>query len=50
MKPRTRRVIQAVLFESIAVCVVAPALAVVLSSPMGSTFWLAALMSGFALV
>ncbi len=49
MKPRTRRVVQAVLFEGIAVSVVAPALALVLSRPMGSTFWLAAFMSGVAL-
>lgn len=50
MKPRTRRVIQALLFEGVAVCVVAPALAIVLSRPMGSTFGLAAFMSGVALV
>jgi uncharacterized membrane protein len=50
MKPRTRRIVQAVLYEVIAVAVVGPALALLFDKAMASTIGLAVLMSTVALV
>ena len=50
MKPRTRRVIQAVLYEAIAVAVVGPALSLIFDEPVASTIGLAILMFTVALV
>ncbi|MFT3957105.1 MAG: PACE efflux transporter [Piscinibacter sp.] len=49
MTPTTRRVVQAVLYEAIAVAAVGPAMALVFTQPVGSTLLLAALMSAVAL-
>lgn len=49
MSPRTRRVVQAVLYEVIAVAVVGPILAVLFSESMGSSFALALVLSTVAL-
>ena len=50
MKPRTRRVVQAVLYEAIAVAVVGPALSLIFNEPVTSAIGLAILMSTVALV
>ena len=50
MKPQTRRIVQAVLYEVIAVAAVGPALALLFDEPMASTIGLAVLMSTVALV
>ena len=49
MKPRTRRVVQAVLYEAMAVAVVVPLLSRLFNEPMGSTLGLAIVMSTVAL-
>lgn len=49
MTPRTRRVLQAVLYEVFAVAAVGPALGVIFGEPMTSTLGLAVLMSSVAL-
>jgi uncharacterized membrane protein len=49
MSPTTRRVLQAVLYEGIAIAVVTPVLALVFAHPVGSAFVLSALMSTIAL-
>ncbi len=49
MKTRTRRIVQAVLYELIAVAAVGPALALLFKEPMASTVGLAVLMSTVAL-
>lgn len=51
MTPRVRRVVQALLYEGIAIAVVAPALAAFYTAePAGSTFVLTVLMSTVALI
>jgi uncharacterized membrane protein len=50
MNPRTRRVVQAVLYEAVAVAFVGPALGLLFSQSIGSTVALAILMSTVALV
>jgi uncharacterized membrane protein len=49
MSPITRRVLQALLYEAIAVAVVGPAIGVIFAEPVSSTFALAVLMSSVAL-
>lgn len=49
MNPRTRRALQAVLYEAIAVAAIGPALSVVFAEPVGSTITLSVLMSTVAL-
>ncbi len=49
MSPTTRRVAQAALYESIAIAVVTPVLALAFSHPPGSAFVLSAVMSTIAL-
>lgn len=49
MTPTTRRVVQAVLYEAIAIAAVGPALGVLFSEPVGSTIGLALCMSTVAL-
>lgn len=49
VKPRTRRVVQAVLYEAIAVAAVGPALGFVFDQPVSSAFGLAVFMSTVAL-
>ncbi|MCV2356907.1 PACE efflux transporter [Paucibacter sp. B2R-40] len=49
MKPRTRRVVQAVLYEVFAVAAVGPALGLIFDEPLSSTLGLALLMSTVAL-
>lgn len=49
MSPTTRRVVQAALFESIAIAVVTPTLALIFSHPPGSAFVLSAALSSIAL-
>lgn len=49
MSPTTRRLVQAVLYESIAIAVVTPTLALGFSHPPGSAFVLSAVMSTIAL-
>ena len=49
MSPTTRRVVQAMLYESIAIAVVTPVLALAFSHPPGSAFVLSAVMSTIAL-
>jgi uncharacterized membrane protein len=49
MSPFTRRVVQAALYESIAIAVVTPTLALAFSHPPGSAFVLSAVMSSIAL-
>jgi len=50
MSPTTRRVVQALLYEGIAIVLVAPVLAVFFREPPGSTLLLTVLMSTVALV
>ena len=50
MNPRTRRIVQAVLYEAIAVAAVGPTLALLFDEPMTSTIGLAVLMSTVALL
>jgi len=49
MPPRTRRIVQAILYEVIAVAVVGPLLSLVFEQPASSTLTLAVLMSSVAL-
>jgi uncharacterized membrane protein len=49
MSPTRRRIVQAILYESIAIAVVTPTLTLVFSHPPGSAFVLSAVMSGIAL-
>ncbi|MFZ4650772.1 MAG: PACE efflux transporter [Rubrivivax sp.] len=49
MKPRTRRVLQAVLYEVFAVAFVGPVLGIVFDKPQASTLALAVVLSGIAL-
>jgi uncharacterized membrane protein len=49
MKPFVRRVVQAALYEGIAIAVVTPTLVLAFSHPPGSALMLSALMSGIAL-
>ncbi|OYU33058.1 MAG: hypothetical protein CFE39_00585 [Comamonadaceae bacterium PBBC2] len=49
MSPTTRRVVQAALYESIAIAVVTPVLALAFSHPPASAFVLSAVMSTIAL-
>ncbi|MDR7305419.1 PACE efflux transporter [Rhodoferax saidenbachensis] len=49
MSPITRRIVQAALYESIAIAVVTPTLALAFSHPPGSAFVLSAVMSTIAL-
>jgi uncharacterized membrane protein len=49
MSPITRRVLQAVLYEVIAIAVVGPVLSVAFDEPQGSTFGLAVVLSTIAL-
>jgi uncharacterized membrane protein len=49
MSPTTRRIVQAALYESIAIAVVTPTLALAFSHPPGSAFVLSAVMSTIAL-
>ena len=49
MSPNTRRVVQAALYESIAIAVVAPVLALAFKHPPGSALVLSAVMSTIAL-
>jgi uncharacterized membrane protein len=49
MTPITRRVVQAALYESIAIAVVTPTLAIAFSHPPGSAFVLSVVMSSVAL-
>ncbi len=50
MNPLTRRIVQAVLYEAIAIAAVGPGLALFFAEPMTSTLGLAVLMSTIALV
>ena len=49
MSPKARRVVQAVLYEAIAVIVVGPVLGLIFNQPVGATVALAVLMSMVAL-
>jgi uncharacterized membrane protein len=49
MTPRTRRVLQALLYECGAIAIVGPVLGLVFGKPAGSTFALAAVLSAIAL-
>ena len=49
MSPTTRRLVQATLYESIAMAVVTPTLVLAFSHPAGSAFVLSAVMSAIAL-
>jgi uncharacterized membrane protein len=49
MSPITRRVLQAVLYEAIAIAVVAPVLSLAFDKPQASTFGLAVVLSTIAL-
>ena len=49
MTPTTRRIVQAALYEGIAIAVVTPVLALAFSHPPGSAFVLSAVMSTIAL-
>jgi len=49
MSPTTRRVLQAVLYEAIAIAVVAPVLSMAFNEPSVSTFGLAVVLSTIAL-
>ncbi len=49
MSPITRRVLQAILYEAIAIAVVAPALSFAFDEPQASTFGLAVVLSTIAL-
>ncbi len=50
MTPTTRRIVQAVLYEAIALAVVSPALGLLIDRPASSTLGLAVFMSTVALV
>lgn len=50
MHPTTRRVVQAVLYEAIAVAAVGPAMGLLFERPVGSTLVLAVVMSTVALL
>ena len=50
LRPRTRRVLQAILYEGIAIAVVTPALALVFDKSSVSTFFLSVIMSTIALI
>lgn len=50
MSPVTRRVLQAILYEVIAIAVVGPALSLAFDKPQGSTFGLAVVLSTIALL
>lgn len=50
MTPRTRRVVQAVLYEAFGVAIVAPALSLLFDRTAGSTLALSVLMSTVALI
>ena len=50
MNPRTRRVLQALLYEAIAISVVGPVLSLAFDKPSSSTFGLAVVLSTIALV
>ena len=49
MSPIRRRILQAILYEGIAIAVVTPTLVLVFSHPPGSAFALSAVMSGIAM-
>lgn len=49
MSPTTRRIVQAILYEGIAIAVVTPVLALAFNHPPGSAFVLSAVMSSIAL-
>ena len=49
MSPRLRRIVQAVLYETIAVVVLTPIMAWVFDEPLASSFWLTVSMSAIAL-
>jgi uncharacterized membrane protein len=49
MSPTARRILQAALYEGIAIAVVTPTLMLAFSHPPGSAFVLSAIMSGIAL-
>jgi uncharacterized membrane protein len=49
MNPTRRRILQAALYEGIAIAVVTPTLAIAFSHPPGSAFLLSAVMSSIAL-
>ena len=49
MSPTTRRVVQALLYEAIAIAVVGPLLSLVFDKPPASTMGLAVVLSGIAL-
>jgi uncharacterized membrane protein len=49
MSPTTRRVLQAVLYEAMAIAFVGPAISIGFGQPVGSTFALAVVMSTIAL-
>jgi uncharacterized membrane protein len=49
MSPTTRRILQAVLYEAIAIAVVGPALSIAFDEPQTSTFGLAVVLSTIAL-
>ena len=49
LSPTSRRIVQAALYESIAIAVVTPVLALAFSHPPGSAFVLSAVMSSIAL-
>ncbi|HYD76483.1 PACE efflux transporter [Ramlibacter sp.] len=49
MSPITRRILQALLYEGIAIAVVGPALSLVFDEPQSSTFGLAVVLSTIAL-
>ncbi|WP_372660055.1 PACE efflux transporter [Hydrogenophaga sp.] len=49
MSPRARRVLQAILYEGIAIAVVAPSISILFEQPAGSALALSAVMSGIAL-
>jgi uncharacterized membrane protein len=49
MSPITRRVLQAVLYEIIAIAFVGPILSFAFQKPQASTFWLAVVLSTIAL-
>lgn len=50
MKPRTRRVVQAILYEAIAIAVVGPILGFVFDEPLDSSLALAFILSTIALL
>lgn len=50
MNPRTRRIVQAILYELIAIAVVGPLLGMLFEKPAASTFALAFVLSSIALI